>query len=315
MSVESGLAAETPDLVGKLAVVTGANTGLGLGLATHFAVAGADVVLAVRNRAKGEAAVERIRDAAPDATLAIKHLDLSSLRSVEVFADELTADGRPIDILVNNAGVMQPPRRETTAEGFEVTFCANYLGHFGLTGRTLPLLRAAESARVTTISSVAARKGRIHFDDLQLDRNYKLMEAYRQSKLANLMFARELDRRSRAGGWGVTSNAAHPGMVKTNALVGPPHGRPTAPIMTWSYKLGVLFTPFMYQDVDEGILPALHAATSPRAEGGQFYGPRGLYESSGGGVTIAKTPTQAKDDTVTQRLWKMSERMSGVTYP
>ncbi|HET6736941.1 SDR family oxidoreductase [Mycobacterium sp.] len=308
------LAVTVPDLAGKLAVVTGSNTGLGLGLATRLAAAGTDVVMAIRNRAKGEAAVEQIRQTVPGAKLTIKNLDLSSLRSVEILADELTAEGRPIDILINNAGVMQPPERDTTAEGFEVTFCSNYLGHFALTGRLLPLLRAAEFPRVTSLSSVAARRGRVHFDDPQLEKRYKLMEAYRQSKLANLMFARELDRRSRAGGWGLTSNAAHPGMAKTNALVGPPHGRPTAPIMTLSYKLGVLFTPFMWQEVDDGILPALYAATSPQAEGGQFYGPRGFYESAGGGVTVAKTPARAKHDADNRRLWELSEQLTGVTY-
>lgn len=306
---------DVPDLSGRLAIITGANTGLGLGLATRLAAAGADVMIAVRNRAKGEDAAAQIRRAVSGAKLTVADLDLASLDSVRSLADRLTVEGRPIDILINNAGVMQPPRREITTDGFEVTLASNYLGHFALTGRLLPLLRAAESARVTSISSVAARRGRIHFDDPHLAKKYKLMEAYRQSKLANLMFARELDRRSRAGGWGVTSNAAHPGMVKTNALVGPPHGRPTAPIMTWSYKLGVLFTPFMWQEVDDGVLPPLYAATSPRAEGGQFYGPRGIYESGRGGVTVAKTPARATNDGDNRRLWEMSERLTGVTYP
>jgi NAD(P)-dependent dehydrogenase (short-subunit alcohol dehydrogenase family) len=303
-----------PDLSGKLAVVTGSNTGLGLGLASRLAAAGADVVMAVRNRAKGETAVELIRQTVPAAKPTVRNLDLSSLRSIETLADELTAQGRPIDILINNAGVMQPPARETTTDGLEVTFASNYLGHFALTGRVLPLLRAAESARVTTLSSVAARRGRIDFDDLQLENRYSLMRAYRQSKLANLMFARELDRRSRRGGWNVTSNAAHPGMAKTDALIGPPQGRPTAPVMTWSYKLGVRFAPFMYQEVDEAILPVLYAATSAQADGGQFYGPRGLYESAGGGVAVARTPARAKNSVDNQRLWVMSEKLSGVVY-
>lgn len=308
------MADPVPDLSGKLAVVTGSNTGLGLGITTRLAAAGADVVMAIRNRVKGDAAVAQIRNAVPHAKLTLAHLDLASLRSVQVFADELTAGGRPIDILVNNAGVMQPPGRETTEDGFEATFGSNYLGHFALTGRVLPLLNAAESARVTSVSSVAARRGHIHFDDPQLTKSYKIMEAYRQSKLANLMFARELDRRSRLGGWRLISNAAHPGMVKTNALVGPPHGRAISPIMTWSYKLGVLFTPFLWQDVECGVLPALHAATSPDAEGGQFYGPRGFYESSGG-VTVAKTPKRARDDTDNRHLWDVSEHLTGVTFP
>ena len=159
-----------PDLTGKLAVVTGANSGLGLGLATRLSAAGADVVMAIRNRAKGEVAMEQIRATVPDAKLTIKSLDLSSLTSVAALGEELNAEGRPIDILINNAGVMQPPERDTTADGFELQFGCNHLGHFALTGHVLPLLRAAQSPRVVSLSSVAARTGRMHFDDLQFEK-------------------------------------------------------------------------------------------------------------------------------------------------
>lgn len=193
------LVATVPDLSGKLAIITGANSGLGFGLARRLSAAGADVIMAIRNRAKGEAAVEEIRTAVPDAKLTIKALDLSSLASVAALGEQLMADGRPIDLLINNAGVMTPPERVTTADGFELQFGSNHLGHFALTAHLLPLLRAAQRARVVSLSSLAARRGRIHFDDLQFERSYAPMTAYGQSKLAVLMFARELDRRSRRG--------------------------------------------------------------------------------------------------------------------
>ena len=196
------LTVTVPDLSGKLAVVTGSNSGLGLGLTTRLAAAGADVIMAIRNRAKGEAAVEQIRATVPNAKLTIKQLDLSSLASVKALGEELNAEGRPIDILINNAGIMQPPDRETTADGFELQFGGNHLGHFALTGHLLPLLRAASNPRVTSLSSLAARMGGINFDDLQWEKRYNPTQAYAQSKSANLMFALELDRRSRRGGLG-----------------------------------------------------------------------------------------------------------------
>lgn len=231
------LVATVPDLSGKLAIITGANSGLGFGLARRLSAAGADVIMAIRNRAKGEAAVEEIRTAVPDAKLTIKALDLSSLASVAALGEQLMADGRPIDLLINNAGVMTPPERVTTADGFELQFGSNHLGHFALTAHLLPLLRAAQRARVVSLSSLAARRGRIHFDDLQFERSYAPMTAYGQSKLAVLMFARELDRRSRAAGWGIISNAAHPGLTKTNLqIAGPSHGRDKPALMERLYK-------------------------------------------------------------------------------
>jgi NAD(P)-dependent dehydrogenase (short-subunit alcohol dehydrogenase family) len=309
------LAVTVPDLSGKLAVVTGSNSGLGLGLTTRLAAAGADVIMAIRNRAKGEAAIEKIQATVPDAKLTIKQLDLSSLASVKALGDELNAEGRPIDILINNAGVMTPPERDTTADGFELQFGSNHLGHFALTGHLLPLLRAA-SARVTTLSSLAARTGRMHFDDLQSQNGYNPMQAYGQSKLANLLFARELDRRSREAGWGLLSNAAHPGLTKTNLQIsGPSHGREQPSVMERFYKFSWRFMPFMWQEVDEGILPALYAAASPDAEGGAFYGPRGFYELAGGGVKPAKVPEHARNEADTRRLWEISEQLTGVAYP
>jgi NAD(P)-dependent dehydrogenase (short-subunit alcohol dehydrogenase family) len=315
MLMAPNLVATVPDLSGRLAVVTGSNSGLGFGLARRLSAAGADVVMAIRNRAKGEAAIDEIRATVPNAKLTIKPLDLSSLAGVAALGEELNADGRPIDILVNNAGVMTPPQRDSTTDGFELQFGSNHLGHFALTAHLLPLLRAADQARVVSLSSLAARRGRIHFDDPQFEKSYTPMQAYGQSKLAVLMFARELDRRSREAGWGIVSNAAHPGLTKTNLQIsGPSRGRAKPSTMERLYTLSWRLTPFLWQEIDEGILPALYAATSPQAEGGAFYGPHGIYEAAGGGVTAAKVPARARDDADCRQLWEISERLTGVNY-
>jgi len=310
------LVATVPDLTGKLAVVTGANSGLGFGLARRLAAADADVVMAIRNRAKGEAAIEKIRATVPDAKLTIKTLDLSSLAAVAALGEQLNAEGRPIDILINNAGVMTPPERDTTADGFELQFGSNHLGHFALTGHLLPLLRAAKDARVVSLSSLAARTGRMHFDDPQFEKSYAPMSAYGQSKVAVLMFARELDRRSREAGWGILSNAAHPGLTKTNLQIsGPSHGREKPALMQRLYTASWRWAPFLWQEIDDGILPALYAAATPHAQGGAFYGPRGFYEAAGGGVTLAKVSKAASNDADSRRLWELSEQLTGVSYP
>ena len=212
---------------------------------------------------------------------------------------------------------MTPPKRDTTADGFELQFGSNHLGHFALTAHLLPLLRAAGRARVVSLSSIAARQsGRIHFDDPQFEKSYSPMQAYGQSKLAVLMFARELDRRSRDAGWGIVSNAAHPGLTKTNLQIsGPSHGRAKPSVMERLYTLSWRLAPFLWQEIDEGILPALYAATSPQAEGGGYYGPRGIYEANGGGVTPAKVPSRAQDDADSRRLWEISEQLTGINYP
>jgi NAD(P)-dependent dehydrogenase (short-subunit alcohol dehydrogenase family) len=311
------LVATVPDLSGKLVIITGANSGLGFGLARRLSAAGADVVMAIRNRAKGEKAIEEIRATVPDAKLTIKSLDLSSLAAVAALGEQLNAEGRPIDILINNAGVMTPPERDTTADGFELQFGSNHLGHFALTAHVLPLLRAAKGARVVSLSSLAARmNARIHFDDPQFEKSYASMSAYGQSKLAVLMFALELDRRSRAAGWDIVSTAAHPGLTKTNLQVaGPSHGREKPALMERFYKASWRWTPFLWQEIDEGILPALYAAAAPHAEGGTFYGPRGFYEAAGGGVAPAKVPARAGNEDDCRRLWELSEQLTGLSYP
>ncbi|MEV6493763.1 SDR family oxidoreductase [Actinoplanes sp. NPDC051633] len=298
---------EVPDLHGKLALVTGGSDGLGLGIATRLARAGAEVILPVRNAVKGAAAAARI-----SGDVSLRTLDLSVLASVVALADQLNADGRPINLLVNNAGVMAPPVRQTTGDGFELQFQTNYLGHYALTARILPLLIAGR-ARVTTQSSIAARTGRIHFDDLQGARSYAAWRSYNQSKLATLLFAAELDRRSRANGWGITSNAAHPGLTSTNLqAAGPNLGRARQSPMDAMFKrargLG-----WPVQTVDRGILPALYAATGPRAAGGEFYGPRGLLQFTGAPRRL-RMYRSARDTSVAARLWDVSAELSDVTF-
>ncbi|BBY10266.1 SDR family oxidoreductase [Mycobacterium marseillense] len=313
--VKPDLALSVPDLRGRFAVVTGANSGLGFGLAKRLTAAGADVVLAIRDRAKGERAVADIRRDVQQAKLAIRQLDLSSLDSVAALGEQLTAEGRPIDILLNNAGVMTPPQRQETRDGFELQFGTNHLGHFALTGHLLPLLRAADSARVVTVSSLAATQGKLDFGDANAQRGYKPMHSYGIAKLAQLMFAFELDRRSRHGGWGLTSNAAHPGLTKTNLLSGASYGRAKPTLQARLTQLTWRVMPFMWLDVDEGIKPTLYAAASPDAQGGKYYGPRGFYETVRGGVTFAGVPRLARSETDMRQLWQLSEQLTGVRYP
>ena len=199
---------DVPDLSGTRAVVTGANSGLGRELTRRLASAGADVVLAVRSEAKGEREIARLRSALPHARLGLRLIDLSSLASVAAFAEATITDGHPIDILINNAGVMMPPTREVTRDGFELQFESNFLGHFALTARLMPLLLAARAARVVNLSSIYARAGRLDWDNLQSEKTYRPGRAYGLSKLAMLMFARELDKRSRAAGWGILAASA-----------------------------------------------------------------------------------------------------------
>ncbi|KUI09613.1 short-chain dehydrogenase [Mycolicibacterium acapulense] len=309
-----GLELHVPDLSGRLAVVTGANSGLGFGLARELSAAGADVVLAVRNHAKGEAAIAQIRQAVPQASTRIAQLDLASLESVAVLGERLASEGRPIDILINNAGVMTPPQRQTTDDNFELQFGANHLGHFALTGHLLPLLRAAEAARVVTVSSIAATQRGLTFDDPNAEHGYRPMRSYGMAKLAQLMFAKELDQRSRAHGWGVMSNAAHPGLSKTNLLSGASYGRDKPTLNARLTRATWRLLPFMWLDVDEGIKPTLYAATSPDAEGGAYYGPRGFYETAGGGVGYAKVPGAVHRAEDRQALWQLSEKLTAVTY-
>jgi NAD(P)-dependent dehydrogenase (short-subunit alcohol dehydrogenase family) len=298
-------AAEIPAQKSRIAVVTGTG-GLGYEDALALARAGGDVIIAGRNAQKGAEAVAKIRAEVPAATVSFEQLDLASLASVAAFAERLRGSRDHLDLLINNAGVMVPPERQETADGFELQFGTNYLGHFALTAHLLPLLRQGSAPRVVSLSSVAARPGQIDFGDLQSRTNYNAMTAYSQSKIACLMFAFELQRRSEAGNWGITSIAAHPGIARTELLNNGPgerslYGRFRA--LLW----------FAFQPVWQGALPTLFAATSPAARGGAYYGPHALGETRGY-PTLAKVPPQANDIVVAERLWALSEQLAGVTF-
>ncbi|WBB67356.1 SDR family oxidoreductase [Micromonospora sp. WMMD812] len=302
-----------PDQSGRLAVVTGANSGIGLETARRLAAAGAELILAVRNTGKGDTAAADIRATVPTARLRVEELDLSRLASVADFARRLTTAGRPLDLLVNNAGVMAVPTRHTTADGFELQFGTNHLGHFALTGHLLPLLAAGDHPRVVTLSSGTHHFGRIDFDDLQSERRYRAQRAYAQSKLATLLFADELQRRSDRHGWGLLSNSAHPGAARTNLQSAGPslgRGRTETP---FSIRL-TMRIPGFWQDVDQGALPTLYAATSPDATGGEYYGPDNVFGLTGH-PAVARKSRRARDTAVGERLWRESERLTGVSYP
>jgi NAD(P)-dependent dehydrogenase (short-subunit alcohol dehydrogenase family) len=304
---------DVPDQTGKLAVVTGANSGTGKETAKRLAAAGARVILAVRTLSKGEAARAEILTEHPAAQLEVRRIDLADLASVKEFADGLIADGTPLDLLVNNAGVMTPPSRMTTADGFELQFGSNFLGPFALTLRLLPLLLAAPAPRVATMSSGAANFGRIRFDDLQWERSrYRATATYAQSKLADLMFSRQLAAVAAERGWPLLSIAAHPGFTRTNLQVaGASLGRDKLP---WWYSLAMRFNPLPSQGVEQGTEPLLYAATSPDATAGSYFGPAGRLGMVGP-TTTAKAPRRALDVQANARLWLESERLTGVALP
>jgi NAD(P)-dependent dehydrogenase (short-subunit alcohol dehydrogenase family) len=291
---------QIPDQSGRTAVVTGANSGLGLVTARELARAGARVVLTARDERKAESARERIAAALPGAELDPRLLDLADLASVRAFADGV----EQVDVLVNNAGVMMTPRR-ATADGFELQFGTNHLGHFALTGLLLDRLKAARDARVVTISSLEHKAGRIDFDDLQSERDYGPRTAYRQSKLANAVFGLELDRRLRAAGLPVKSVLAHPGYSATNLQLSGPTGLMKA-FLRVSNKL-------VAQDVERGALPQLYAATMADVEGGEFIGPDGSFEARGH-PTRVEPVERARDPDLGRRLWEDSEQLTGVRY-
>jgi NAD(P)-dependent dehydrogenase (short-subunit alcohol dehydrogenase family) len=296
-------AADVPDQSGRVAIVTGANSGLGYDTAAVLADKGAKVVLAVRNLDKGNEAVERIKKASPNAVVSLQELDLTSLDSVRKAADELRAAHPRIDLLINNAGVMYVPTRETTKDGFEMQFGTNHLGHFALTGLLLENILPVDGSRVVTVSSVGHRiLARIHFDDPHLQRKYNRVEAYGQSKLANLLFTYELQRRLSQKGAPTVALAAHPGFSDTELMRHLPGFIPE-----------FLWRPFT-QPADMGALPTLRAATDPGAQGGQYYGPDGLGESTGH-PKLVKSSAQSHNEDIQRRLWTMSEELTDVTYP
>jgi NAD(P)-dependent dehydrogenase (short-subunit alcohol dehydrogenase family) len=303
-------AADMPDLTGRSAIVTGANSGLGLSTAGELAAHGADVTLAVRSEERGAAAAEQILAATPRALVRVRVLDLADLASVREFARSWSeeSDGG-LDLLVNNAGIMAIPRR-TTADGFEMQFGTNHLGHFALTGLLLPALVARPRSRVVTVSSQAHRMGSMHFDDLMGERSYRSWGAYGQSKLANLLFTAELQRRLDASGVPTLAMAAHPGYAATNLQsVGPAmSGR------SWLQRPTDLATRLLGQSAQMGALPTLFAATAAGLPGNSYVGPDGFLEQRGHPRLVQRSKA-AMSTTDARRLWDVSERLTGVTYP
>jgi len=299
-------ARDIPDQAGRRAVVTGANSGLGLQVALALAGHGAQVVLACRDAGRGRQALDRIRNEVPTADVSLAELDLADLASVRAFASAY--GDQSLDLLVNNAGVMAIPPR-LTEDGFEMQLGTNHLGHFALTGLLLPALLRTPAARVVTVASQAARMGRIDFADLMSQQRYKRWAVYGQSKLANLLFARELDRRARAASVGLLSVAAHPGYAATNLqVVGPQlQGSRVAEVLSRAAN-----TVFAQSDA-QGALPLLYAATAPDVESGSYVGPDGLFAMRGF-PRLVSPPQQARDDDTAARLWSESERLTGVRY-
>ena len=299
---------DIPDLNGRRVVITGGNSGIGLAAATALARCGADVTITSRDGARGAAALAAIRRRAPSARVECQTLDLADLASVRGFAAIIVAGGE-LDLLINNAGVMALPRRQTTRDGFEMQLGTNHLGHFALTGLLLPALATAPSARVITVSSVAHRRGEIRFSDLQLERSYTPWAAYTQSKLANLMFALELQRRLTRAGLYAASLAAHPGFAETNlAASGPMQGG--APVA--GAAMQVAFRLFG-QSAARGALPILMAATAPNLTGGSYIGPDGWREARGNPAP-ATIALAARDTGGAAELWRRSERLTGVAW-
>lgn len=302
--------ADIPRQSGKLAVVTGATGGLGYETALALAGAGATVVLAGRSDKKGHDAIARIRRQYPQAAVRFARLDLASQASVTTFAERLLAEGAALDLLINNAGVMAVECRQVTADGFELQFATNYLGHFALTARLLPLLQRSPLARVVSLSSNAHRQGTITFDDLQLAQGYGPWKAYGQSKLAMLLFALELQRRSDASRWGLLGMAAHPGYARTELVAnGPAAGQGGAMIRRIEGLIGPLFG----QSAAAGALPTLFAATAPQVRAGGYYGPGGWAEMRGAPAPATITP-RASDSGVAAHLWERSVELTGVDF-
>ena len=297
-----------PDLTGKIAIVTGANSGLGYETALALAQKGAQVIVASRDANKGQEAVSKIQSERPKGSVSFMQLDLANLASVRSFAEQFAKQHNQLDLLVNNAGVMAIPYR-TTADGFEMQFGTNHLGHFALTGLLLPIILRTPKARVVTVSSILHKSGHINFDDLQAKNNYNQDTAYSQSKLANLLFTYELQRKFKAHGSDVIAVAAHPGYSATNLQgVGP---KMTGSVL--KQRMMVVMNAVLAQSAAMGALPTLLAATSPTIHGGEYIGPKGFQEMRGYPVAV-KSNTESYSEPTAQRLWKVSEDLTGVQY-
>ena len=307
-------AEDIPSQVGRRYIITGGNSGIGYHAALKLVRKGANVVLACRDRGRGEAAIVRLREEAPGCHIELAILDLASLASVREFAAAEIAGKRPLHVLINNAGVFSPPQRRETADGFEVQFGTNVLGHFLLTGLLLPALTATAAGsggqpRIVTIASIAHKLGRLNFDDLQSTRSYSPGGSYQQSKLANLMLALELSRRLRAANSPVESIAAHPGVAHTE-LFKKEHTSFAKTVRNMgSHIIGM----FLNTDA-EGALPTLYAATAVEAQNGDYYGPQGFKEMRGNVVGQAKIASHARDAAAAAKLWGICEELTGVHY-
>ena len=288
------------DQSGRTAIVTGSNTGIGFEAARALAKAGAHVTLACRNQTKAADAKARIDADESPGTVSIAELDLSNLASVRKFAEGFMAEHDVLHLLINNAGVMMPPKREETSDGFELQIGVNHLGHFALTGLLLPLIAETPGARVVTVSSQAHRQGKIRFDDLNWEQGaYKRMAAYGQSKLANLLFTFELQRRLDAAGIDAKAVAAHPGWTATDLQRSTP---------TFNF-----LNRFFAMKRSKGALPTLRASLDPQVEGGEYFGPSGFYEMRGYPVKVGSTK-QARNPVAASDLWEVSERLTKVHY-
>ena len=301
-------AAQMPSQAGKTILVTGANSGIGYQTALELARHGAHVILGCRSQSKGDAALDRLRREAPGAQVEVAILDMASLASIRAFAAQFSGGGT-LDVLINNAGVMALPTRELTSDGFERQIGTNHLGHFALTGLLLPLLRKSPAPRVVTVASLAHRNGKMDFNNLQSEQSYDPMGAYNNTKLANLLFAYELDRRLKAAGSPLISVAAHPGVAMTNVFENGPGDKGGLKM-----KLMKRMIPLIGQDEAMGALPTEYAATVPGMRGGEYIGPDGFSELKGYPKVVQPRP-QALDETSARRLWETSEHLTGVVYP
>jgi NAD(P)-dependent dehydrogenase (short-subunit alcohol dehydrogenase family) len=295
-----------PPQQGRLAIVTGANSGIGYQTARYLSRAGATVILACRSAAKGDAARAKIVSDNGAAKVEVRVLDVADLDSVRRFAAEFLSEGKALDLLINNAGVMAIPQRRTTPQGFEMQFGTNHLGHFALTGLLLPALLRQPKSRVVTVASIAHKGGRLNFDDLNAERGYDPRGAYQQSKLANLVFGLEFDRRLRAHSADTASVIAHPGVAVTNIIS---NGMGTG----MKGRIVGALLPLVAQSDDRGSWPLLYAATSSEVHGGGYYGPDGIAEIKGTPVEVKPKP-QALDPAAGKRLWEVSETLTGVRY-
>jgi NAD(P)-dependent dehydrogenase (short-subunit alcohol dehydrogenase family) len=298
---------DIPSQEGRTFLITGGTSGMGFEDAKALAAAGGEVIIAARNPERGREAIKQIKQDVPDAKVRFESLDLSSLASVRTLSSHLKETLPRLDGLINNAAIMAPPERGATADGLEQQFATNYAGHFLLTAELMPLLRKSSAPRVVTLSSVAVHRGRIDFDDLQSSKSYQAFPAYAQSKLACLMFAMELQRRSDAGHWGITSIAAHPGVAVTELMARGP-GLESEQGRQWAANRE------NFQTAAQGAIPTLFAMTSPQAQGGAYYGPTGQQEISGP-LGLATVPAAARDPAAAARLWTLTEQLTGARYP